>query len=263
MTILQHIGLDVVELILAECLADARYIDVITDLEAVRLALQVERHHAPVHAVTSVTLGCILLRDVCEGTEYTLAGSGLLTGRTVARLVRIDGGTDLDLGRLYVLLARDLVDQLEYLFYLSGVLTGLTCILEITYCLRTGDVLRITSRKRELCEAERVRTIGRGLTGRDELIGRGDRIEDLRSDLQKDVVGHLLLLRPVLDVRSEAKRKLKIGLAPALVYAVLVCLVVVVVLRDIAPAVELLGRGQLTAVCSGRGDGTSVHEAYG
>ena len=222
-----------------------------------------ERDHTPVHAVTSVTLGCILLRDVCEGTEYTLAGSGLLTGRAVTRLVRVDGGTDLDLGRLYVLLARDLVDQLEYLFYLSGVLTGLTCILEITYCLRTGYVLRITSRKRELCEAERVRTIGGGFTGRDELIGRRNRVKDLRSDLEKDVLRHLLLLRPVLDVRSEAKRKLEIGLAPALVYTVLVCLIIVVILRDIAPAVQLLGRGQLTAVCSGRGDGTSVHEAYG
>ena len=155
------------------------------------------------------------------------------------------------------------MDQLEYLFYLSGVLTGLTCILEITYCLRTGYVLRITSRKRELCEAERVRTIGRGLTGRDELIGRGNRIEDLRSDLEKDVIGHLLLLRPVLDVRSEAKRKLEIGLAPALVYTVLVGLIIVVILRDIAPAVEFLGRSQLTAVGCGRGDGTSVHEAYG
>ena len=263
MTILQHIGLDVVELILAECLTDARYVDVVTDLEAVRLTLQVERDHTPVHAVTSVTLGCILLRDVCEGTEYTLAGSGLLTGRAVARLVRVDGGTDLDLGRLHVLLARDLVDQLEHLFYLCRVLPSLTCILEITYRLRTRYVLRITSRKRELCEAERVRTIGRGLTGRDELIGRSDRIEDLRRNLEKDVVGHHLLLRPVLDVRSEAKRQLEICLAPALVYAVLVCLVIVVVLRDIAPAVEFLGRGQLTAVGCGRGDGTSVHEAYG
>ena len=155
------------------------------------------------------------------------------------------------------------MDQLEDFFYLRSVLTGLTCILEITYCLRTGYVLRITSRKRELCEAERVRTIGGGFAGWDELIGRRNRIEDLRSDLEKDVIGHLLLLRPVLDVRSEAKRQLEICLPPALVYTVLVCLIIVVILRDIAPAVQLLGRGQLTAVGCGRGDGTSVHEAYG
>ena len=89
LTILQNISLDIVEFILRECLTDAWYVDVVADLEAVRLTLQVERDHTPVHAVTSVTLGCILLRDVGEGTEYTLAGSGLLTGRAVLSLIHI------------------------------------------------------------------------------------------------------------------------------------------------------------------------------
>ena len=78
LTILQDIRLDIVELILGECLTDAWYVDVVADLELIRLALQVERYHTPVHAVTSITLGRILLRDVCESTENTLAGSRLL-----------------------------------------------------------------------------------------------------------------------------------------------------------------------------------------
>ena len=50
-------------IVLVKCASDAGDVNIIADLE-IRLSLQMERNHSPVHAVGTITLRCIFLSDV-------------------------------------------------------------------------------------------------------------------------------------------------------------------------------------------------------
>ena len=51
-------------------------------------------HDTPVDTVAAIALGRILVADVGVAAEHLLAGSGLLAGGTVTRLVREDAGAE-------------------------------------------------------------------------------------------------------------------------------------------------------------------------
>ena len=112
-----------------------------------------ERKHTPVHAVGTITLGCVFLGDVCKGTQNSLAGSSLLTGRTIARLICVDGGTNLNFLSLDILLTRNGGDHLHNLCDLSVYSTCKTLLLHSLNCLRTANILRITSGQGKLSQS--------------------------------------------------------------------------------------------------------------
>ena len=261
LAVLDDIGRDVCEVTL-QCLPYIRNVDVVVHLEHGGLTLQMEGQHAPVHAVGAIPLCCVLLSNVGEGAQHSLAGSRLLTGRAVTRLVGIDSGTDLHFLCLHILLSRDGVDHLDDLSHLRCYLAGQSLLLQRLYRLGTTYILRISSGKCELSQSQRVGTIGGGLTGRNQLIGGGYLIEDLGRHLQEHIVSKLLHLRPILDVRAEAQCLFLLGLGPAVVNSCLVGLIVVVVLRNISPAIHGLCRGQLSAVGCGCCDGTCIHQCH-
>ena len=67
------------------CLADARQVYILTDLQIDVLIRISEWQHAPVYAVAAITLGCILNTDIRQAAQYLLAASSILTGRTITR----------------------------------------------------------------------------------------------------------------------------------------------------------------------------------
>ena len=59
---------------------------------------------------------------------------------------------------------------------MSAVHTLFLCLLDL---FGTSYILRVLTAQGELCQSQRIGTVGRGLTGRDQLIGGGYRIVDL------------------------------------------------------------------------------------
>ena len=69
---LDYVRFDAFELVLIECLSDSGYVYIVAYLE-IRLTLEMERNHSPVHAVGTITLRCVFLSDVSECSENSLA----------------------------------------------------------------------------------------------------------------------------------------------------------------------------------------------
>ena len=112
-----------------------------------------ERKHTPVHAVGTITLGCVFLGDVCKSAQDSLAGCCLLTRRTVTRLICVDSGTNLNVLSFDSFLARNGVNHLDHLCDLSVYLACKTFVLHSLNCFRTAYILRITSGQGELSQS--------------------------------------------------------------------------------------------------------------
>ena len=257
------ICLDVVVL-LVQGLADVRYIDEIAERERKLLVrtLEQERKHAPVDEVGTIPLGGVLVGNVRPSAENLLAGSGLLTSRAIAGLDSENGGAD---GDLHGIDARELglqaiIGSSEAL--ILGSLAILTAILDGLDSLGVRDIVRILAAKRELRKADRVRTVRGGLTGRNQLVSRGDRIMDLGDDLQHDVIGKSGHRRPILDVGTKLKLDLRMRDTLAVVNPLLVNGAVEVV-RVLLEAFEALCAGKEALVGSGGCDGAGVHKSDG
>ena len=91
-SLIDDIGLDLLSL-LFHSLLDIGNEYIVTDFEACVFSDN-KRQHAPVDEIGSVSLGSIFIGDVSPAAKYLLAGSCLLTGRTVTGLNGIDGGTE-------------------------------------------------------------------------------------------------------------------------------------------------------------------------
>ena len=226
-----------------------------------------EGQHAPVHDIGAVALGGVFLGDICQTADHTLAGGRLLAGTAVAGLVGVDHRTDLDVLHIDIFRSGDRLDRgvdcLQGWILLRGIFALHAPALGLVDFLGPAHVLGVASGEGKLSQAQGVRPEGGGLTGRDQFIRRCDFVQDPGADLEQDVFRQRLQIRPGLDVGAVEQLDGGIGLAEALVDAGPVDRVVVIVGRDLSPAVKFRRRGQDAAVCGRRGDRARVHERRG
>ena len=165
-----------------------------------------ERQHAPVHDIGTITLCSVILCDVCKSADDSLAGSCLFSCGTVARLVCVDRGTDLDIAQISVFAARDRMDDFEYFLefrsFCHDVFAVSSCDLKCVYNLCLADISGISSGQCEFCQTQRVGTVAGCFTGRDQFVCCCNFIKDLGAYLQEYVLAEGMTLRPVFDVRS-------------------------------------------------------------
>ena len=150
-----------------------------------------EGKHAPVHDIGAVSLGRIVLRDVGQSADDTLAGRRLLTRGAIAGLIGIDHGADLDGCGIHVLAAGDLrngsVDCVQRRIQLCRCLGAiLTCFhachagsLGPVDRLGSADVLGVSSRERELRKSQRIGSEGRRFTRRNQFVCRRNLVQNL------------------------------------------------------------------------------------
>ncbi len=143
--------------------------------------------------------------DVRPAAEYLLAARRLLPRGAVARLHGKDRAADARVAAVRV--RRDRLHHAPCGFEFRKLLHGTYLLLPRK--LRGLDLLcephivRILARERELCQSQRIRTVGGRFPGGDQLVCRCHRIMDLRDDFQHQVVCECDHRRPVLDVRAE------------------------------------------------------------
>ena len=177
-----HIGLNGIVLLL-NSLFDILNEEIISVLKW-KLTLIQEWKHTPVDQVGTISLGCVLVGNIGEATQYLLAGSSLLSGRTITRLDSKDRRTDLCLLRRYL---KGTVDGVKYLFYLreccKDILSCDTGLLSRLNLFGASYIGRILTGKCKLCQTQRVGTEGGCLAGWDQLVCGGNRIVNLGYDL--------------------------------------------------------------------------------
>ena len=212
--------------------ADPRNEDEIIDSQMSRgFFTDGEGQHPPVDQVAPVPFGGILQGDVRLTPEYLLAGCRLLPGGAVARLDReyhapqpgiVDEPAELLRRRFSLRPERGKIIASDHPSAPPSARSPSRLDSSFWTALARADVPGIFPRQGELGEFQRIGTIGGRLSGRDQLIGRRDRIADDRGNPEQQVLGERLHLRPVGDVRSETQLIFGMGVPEALVDPVVV-----------------------------------------
>ena len=149
-----------------------------------------EWEHSPVDQVRTVTLCCILCCDVCPSAKYFLTGSCLLTSRSVSWFYCEDctSDTKVTLANFRICLVDLIHHRFQFCKCIYRTFICFNCFLSFLYFFRTSDICRVFSGKSELCKSQRIRTVRRCLSGRNQLICCCNRIMDLRYNLHKQIL---------------------------------------------------------------------------
>ena len=121
-------------------------------------------------------------------------------------------------------------------------------------------ISRILPGKSKLSQTKWIGTVGRGLTGRDQLVGSSYRIMDLRNNLQNQILCKSRHLRPVLDIRAKLDLNRWICYALAVKYTVIVNRFIKEIFLSSVLSCEILSRGKESLVCSCSSDRTGIHK---
>ena len=143
---------------------------------------------------------------------------------------------------------------------LSCAVSGDKCLLGAAHFLCKSDVFRNLSGKCKSGQFLRVRAIGARLSGRNQLIGRGDRIVDFRDHFHDQIFRQRLHLRPVPDVRTEDEFRVRVRLAVRVKYAVLVNRFVEMIFVNTVSAVDVGGSREESLICCRRRNRARVHQ---
>ena len=208
--------------------------------------------------------------DVGQAANHALAARGLLAGGTVAGLLGIEHRAVL--GRLGIGRDTRAGQCLKHAGKLSiecrqvaRGLAGNAALLHGVDLLGAAHVGRVAAAERKLGQARRVGAEGARLARGNELVGRGDRVHDLGTHLEQDVVAERLHRGPRLDVGALDQLVGRLSLAKAPVHALFVRRVVEGALAGLVPG--LLGqvgrRRQDAAVGRRRRNGAGVHQGHG
>ena len=99
------------------------------------------------------------------------------------------------------------MDSLEYRFQFRQsfcrTISFLNGFLSHLHFFRTSHICRIFSGQSKFCQSQRVGTIGRGLTGRNQLVCSSYRIMNLRYHFQNQVICQCRHFRPVFDIGTK------------------------------------------------------------
>ena len=159
------------------------------------------------------------------------------------------------------------MDRSKYRFQFRKCFCRTFAVLDSFFCYLyffcASHVSRIFSGQGKFCQSQRVGTEGRSLSGRNQLIGSGNWIVDLRYNFQDQVLSQCRHLRPVFDVRSELDLYRRICNTLTVEDSVLIDISVKVIFR-IAVCSRIFGsRSQASFVCCCRCDRTCIHQSYG
>ena len=160
------------------------------------------------------------LTMLAPGPQHALAAGGLLTGGAVAGLVGKNGRANVGVGRAgrVAQLLQIVVDTRN----LGGQLTCLALFVQRLHGLSVRHVGRVLAGEGELRQPQRVGAEGRRLARRDQLVRRRDGVGNVADNFDQQVVGQSGLLGPVLDVRAEFQRVVRLRMTPAVVDALVV-----------------------------------------
>ena len=121
-------------------------------------------------------------------------------------------------------------------------------------------IRRVLARERELRQFQRVGAVGRRFARWDQLVGRRDRVGDVRVSLQKQMFCQRRHLRPVGDVRPKLERQLRLRFAPSVIDAVFINLAVEHI-DGLCECCIKVGRGREHAAVAGcRRNRARVHQ---
>ena len=159
------------------------------------------------------------------------------------------------------------MDRSKYRFQLRKCFCRTFAILDSFFCYLyffcTSHIRRIFSGQGKFCQSQRVGTEGRSFSGRNQLIGSGNRIVDLRYNFQDQILSQCRHLRPVFDVRSELNLHRRIRNTLTVEYSVLIDSSIKVIFRIAVCSRILSSRSQASFVCCSRRDRTGIHQGYG
>ncbi len=126
-----------------------------------------------------------------------------------------------------------------------------------------AHIIRILSGQRKFRKSKRVGTVGRSLSGGNQLVRRGDRIVNLRHHPQNQIFRQCPHNRPVLDVRAKLNLHTLIRHALGIKDAVFVNISVKMIFIVADLSIKFGSRRKHTFVCRRRRNGSGIHERHG
>ena len=157
------------------CFTDSREEQEVSVLKRKVSGRNQEWKHTPVDQVRAISLGCVLVGNVCPAAKYLLAGRCLLSGRTVTRFHCKNSASYTKIGLVYLRIGfvNGLKNRFQFRNCLNRTVACLNCFLCCLDRLRTANVLRIFSGECELCKSKRIGTVRGCLTGWNQLVSCG------------------------------------------------------------------------------------------
>ena len=122
--------------------------------------------------------------------------------------------------------------------------------------------MRIFSGKCELCQSQRIGTVGRGLTGRDQFICCCNRVMNLRYNFKEKIICQGYHCRPVLDVRAKLNLNVFISHTMRIKYTVLIDLLIKEIFILGKVTIELCCRSQEAFIRCCCCDRTCIHQCH-
>ena len=158
------------------------------------------------------------------------------------------------------------MQRFEYCFKLRKCLRRtVACLdgfLRRLHLFGTAHVSRILSGESKLCQAQRIGTVGGGLSGRDQFVRSCYRIVDLGYDFQDHIFrkgGHL---RPVLDVRTEMDLFARICHTMTVKNTVCINIAVKMIGRTCILYIQIGSSCQIALICRRCSDGAGIHKSH-
>ena len=245
-------------------ICDSRYKQIITIGKRQLTFINQEWKHTPVDQIGAITLGRIAIGNICPAAQHFLTGSGLLSGRTVTWLHREDRASysQITFSSFWIYRMDRIHDRFQFFHsfqWAGSCLNRLLCFLNL-FC--SSYISRIFTGQGELCQSQRIGTIRRGLSRRDQLICGGYRIMDLRYHFQDQILRQSAHGRPVLDIRAKMNLHTRICHTVAVKYAILIDLAVEEIFRITEFHIQIRCCCQITFIGCGCCDGSGIHQCH-
>ena len=218
--------------------------------------------HTPVDHIAPVPFGGVILGNVGQAPDHPLAAGGLFPGRSVTGPGGVHQRPDFRIGQGGI--SRQFPDPFQHFRQFRQILPGFPGQFQFLHRLGPSHVLRIPAAQGEFRQSQRVGPVGRSLSGGNQFVRGGHRIQDLGAHLEEYIIPQSGHFRPVLDVGTVEQLLFRFRLPKSVVDPGLVGAVIKVVGRHLPEHIGKFFRRSKDAVVGGSGgDAPGIHQCHG